>query len=279
MFNLIVRAVDWNLGSASVSLDRIFEHTDELITNEFRGENGQPLLDKLALFPCLFMEEGRNDEIARVGHIHRPRIAGQDVKFEFSLDNDLPTLKNSMIYDKRTELHMQEFEFSRNHWAVKDADLYRFLFRNFRPHRQHPTVFNIPEHESIDPTLVSVMMPFSAEFDQVYESIKQASEDVELQCTRADDIWDNPTVMQNVISLIDRSRIVVCDCTGLNPNVFYEAGIAHTLGREVILITQREDNIPFDLQHFQYIKYLNNVEGLATLSQKLQGRMSAILGR
>jgi hypothetical protein len=27
--------------------------------------------------------------------------------------------------------------------------------------------------------------------------------------------------------LIDRSRIVVCDCTERNPNVFYETGIAH----------------------------------------------------
>lgn len=78
--------------------------------------------------------------------------------------------------------------------------------------------------------------------------------------------------------MIDRSRIVVCDCTGRNPNVFYEAGIAHTLGREVILITQNGHDIPFDLRHLRYIPYLDNVEGRAALTVALQVRMQAIIG-
>ena len=71
---------------------------------------------------------------------------------------------------------------------------------------------------------------------------------------------------------------VVCDCSGRNPNVFYEAGIAHTLGREVILITQSEHDIPFDLRHLRHVRYLNNGEGLAALSGALQARMQTIVG-
>jgi hypothetical protein len=71
---------------------------------------------------------------------------------------------------------------------------------------------------------------------------------------------------------------VVCDCTARNPNVFYEAGIAHTLGREVILITQSEHDIPFDLRHLRYIRYLNNVEGRTALTQALKLRMQHIIG-
>jgi hypothetical protein len=55
--------------------------------------------------------------------------------------------------------------------------------------------------------------------------------------------------------------------------VFYEAGIAHTLGRDAILITQSEHDIPFDLRHLRYVKYLNNAEGRAALTQALQSRM------
>src|SRR6266700_3613748 len=44
--------------------------------------------------------------------------------------------------------------------------------------------------------------------------------------------------------LIDRSRVVICDCTKRNPNVFYEIGIAYTLGRDVILITQNDADVP-----------------------------------
>ena len=68
--------------------------------------------------------------------------------------------------------------------------------------------------------------------------------------------------------------MVICDCSGRNPNVFYEIGIAHTLGREVILITQSEEDIPFDLRHLRYVKYLNNGEGLAQLTARLEPRLS-----
>ncbi len=81
-----------------------------------------------------------------------------------------------------------------------------------------------------------------------------------------------------MVSLIDRSRVVICDCTGRNPNVFYEAGIAHTLGREVILITQSEHDVPFDLRHLRYVRYLNNAEGRRALIAALQNRMQTILG-
>jgi hypothetical protein len=135
-------------------------------------------------------------------------------------------------------------------------------------------VFQLPEHENIEPSLISVMMPFDARFNAVYTALRQTAEAVGLRCRRADDIWENPAVIQDVVSLIDRSRIVICDCTGRNPNVFYEVGIAHTLGREVILITQAEADIPFDLRHLRYVHYLNNGEGLAVLCDRLQARLS-----
>lgn len=172
----------------------------------------------------------------------------------------------------------EDFEFSRNHWAIKDIDLYRFLLRNVRPRRQRPTVFQIPGHEGIEPTLASAMMPFDTSFNQVFDSIMKASQSVGLRCRRADNIWEHAAIIQDVVSLIDRSRVVICDCSGRNPNVFYEAGIAHTLGREVIIITQNEHDIPFDLRHLRYIRYLNNTQGLDDLAVALQNRMQTILG-
>ncbi len=118
------------------------------------------------------------------------------------------------------------------------------------------------------------MMPFHPSFDAVYGALKSAAEAVGLRCRRADDIWESPAVIQDVVSLIDRSNVVICDCTDRNPNVFYEAGIAHTLGREVILITQADADIPFDLRHLRYVKYLNNGEGLAALQERLKPRLA-----
>lgn len=59
--------------------------------------------------------------------------------------------------------------------------------------------------------------------------------------------------------------------------MFYEAGISHTLGREVILITQSDDDIPFDLRQFRYIKYLKNSEGLDDLAKRIKERINTII--
>ncbi len=281
MFNLLVFSGDWRSGGrASIPISRMFEHTKDHIAEQFRRD-GEPSRDLLTALPCLFCEEGKSDEeVAYVGRINQARVSanGRNLSLEISFDAEVPPLRNSMMYANRDELDMDHFEFFRNHWAVKEVDLYRFLLRNVRPRRQHPTVFQIPEHENIEPTLASAMMPFDAGFDMVYDSIRQAADSVDLRCQRADDIWENAEIIQDIVALIDRSRIVVCDCTGRNPNVFYEAGIAHTLGREVILIAQDKNDIPFDLRHLRYIHYLNNVEGRAVLTKALEGRMRTILG-
>lgn len=279
MFNLLMFNVDWESTKVSIPMTRMFEYTEDHIVEQFQ-KNGIPHLDRLTALPCLFCEEGTEDEIAYVGQINQARASGNNLFLEIVFDKNLPLLKNSMLYENRLSLNMAaNFEFSRNHWAIKDVDLYRFLLPNIRLSRQHPTVFRIAEHENIDITCVSVMMPFATEFNEIYASIRQSASNAGLQCLRADDFWENSSIIQDVVELIDRSRIVVCDCTGRNPNVFYEAGIAHTLGREVILITQNEQDIPFDLRHLRYVKYLNNTEGRSKLTETLQRRMKTILGQ
>jgi hypothetical protein len=279
MFNLVMRRFEWNgENNGTMPLGRMFEYTEDPLAELFR-EGGVPALDRLARLPCLFMNEGANDEVCRVGSITRARMVNREVVFEYALDPDVPPLLNSVIYASRNAVDMpHDFEFSRNHWAVKEVDLYRFLLRNVRPRRQKPSVFQIAEHENIEPELASAMMPFDVGFNDVYAAIQLAAQNAGLRCRRADDIWENPAIIQDVVSLIDRSRVVICDCSGRNPNVFYEAGIAHTLGREVILVTQSEQDIPFDLRHLRYIRYLNNAEGRAALTASLQGRMETILG-
>lgn len=271
--------VDWpNVGKETMTLDRVFEYTEEYLHNHFKQGNTIHL-DQVIKMPCLFMNEGTQNELAYVGQINKARIIGKEISFEYSLDREVPPIPNSLIFSKKNEIDMpHDFEFSRNHWAIKDVDLYRFLLRNVRPRRQRPTVFQIAEHENIEPALASAMMPFDSIFNQVFDYIKNATQGMGLLCRRADNIWENAAIIQDVVSLIDRSRVVICDCTGRNPNVFYEAGIAHTLGREVIIITQNEQDIPFDLRHLRYIRYLNNTQGLNDLAVALQNRIKTILG-
>lgn len=173
MFNLLMQSVPWEGGRGSVDLDRLFEFTEEGLAAQHRGEpGGAPLLGQLAEYPCLFMLEGTRNQLGRVGRITRPRAVGRRVTFEYTFDPEVPPLTNETIFANRADFDMpHEFEFSRNHWAIKDVDLYRVLLRLVRPRRQLPTVFALAEHEHIEEELVSVMMPFDAAFATVYEAI------------------------------------------------------------------------------------------------------------
>jgi hypothetical protein len=135
-----------------------------------------------------------------------------------------------------------------------------------------PNVFQVPD-ANVELDLVAVMMPFSKEFDPVYAAIGSACSTNAFRCLRADNIWDEPTIIQDIFNLIFRAQVVVVDFSGRNSNVMYETGIAHTLGKHVVPITQSLDDVPFDMRHHRTLKYLPNTEGLATLGQGLVSKL------
>lgn len=277
MFNFLVNIGGWTEPRGVMLASRTFEWTERDIAQSFYGDAGLDLA-KVIQLPTLFAEETthQDQEFARVGQITHARISGRNIELQFTLEPLIRPISNSLLIEIGLELGIEAGELSRTHWAVKDADLFKALLRHTRPTRSAPRVFNINDPEITEQVLVSAMMPFDAGFNPVYAAIQGAAEDSGLRCRRADDIWENPAVIQDVVSLIDRSRVVVCDCTNRNPNVFYEIGIAHTLGREVVLITQSEADVPFDLRHLRFIRYLNNGEGLQDLRRRLSQRLQDI---
>jgi AbiJ N-terminal domain 5 len=135
-----------------------------------------------------------------------------------------------------------------------------------------PHVFQVPEGY-VESDLVAVMMPFAKEFDDVFTAIKQACEANRLRCLRADSIWEESVLMQDIFNLIYRAQVVIVDFSQKNANVMYETGIAHTLGKEVIPITQSHDDVPFDTKHHRTPKYLPNAEGLVALRMLLKEKL------
>jgi hypothetical protein len=111
---------------------------------------------------------------------------------------------------------------------------------------------------SPDLSLCFVLMPFadSSDLQSVYiDHVRPVIEGLGLRCERADDIHDISGVMQSVWEGINRAGIVIADMTERNPNVFYELGIAHTLGKPVVMITQSMEFVPFDLKHLRCLVY------------------------
>ena len=112
-------------------------------------------------------------------------------------------------------------------------------------------------------SFVFVLMPFSAGFDDVYElGIKAACDEAGAYCERVDKQIFTENILDRLINQIAKADIVVADMTGKNPNVFYECGYAHALGKTVILLTQDVADIPFDLQQYPHIVYKGRITDL-----------------
>ncbi|MEM9936717.1 MAG: hypothetical protein AAF824_24020 [Bacteroidota bacterium] len=68
---------------------------------------------------------------------------------------------------------------------------------------------------------------------------------------------------------INEVDMMVADLTYKHPDVFYKIGVAHTLGKRVILIAQHERDVPRDFRRFPVIIYNNNIPGLRKLAEGL----------
>jgi hypothetical protein len=107
----------------------------------------------------------------------------------------------------------------------------------------------------VDSRLCVVLMPFQPDFDTIYSFIKKLAQGCGLTCLRADEINSAGRVTDDVWAKINEARFIIADLTTRNPNVFYEVGLAHALSKPVILLTQRNEDVPFNLQNIHYIKY------------------------
>lgn len=117
-----------------------------------------------------------------------------------------------------------------------------------------------------------VLMPFSEEFDDVYRiGIKDACDKAGAYCERVDEQIFNERILDRVYNQAAKADIVIADMTGRNPNVFYEVGYAHALGKLTILLTKNADDIPFDLKHFTHIVHETKI---SILRDELEKRVT-----
>ena len=121
---------------------------------------------------------------------------------------------------------------------------------------------------------VLVLMPFSEQFLDIYEyGIKQACEAAGADCERIDEQVFTGDILNRLFRQIETADLIVAEVTGKNQNVYYEVGYAHASKKQVVLLTQTKDDIPFDLKHFPHIAY----DSLRTLNRDLLARVRALI--
>lgn len=277
LFNLLIGLPD----GGALSKDRLLEGTEPHVKDLLNVAGGD--FSELLKLPTLAMPEVSpqgSADVARVGTLSRITPRGTDYLLQFTPNPNVdPIPVNDILANQNAFDVEQSWGFHRTRLIVKDIDLYRTLLELrqagevVRPSRKY---LKFPDGPT-DGNLVVVMMPFKPEFKPVWETIQRTVYDAGLNCERADSIWDEDSIMDDIVGLLWRARIVITDYTSHNANVFYETGIAHTLGRRCIPLTQPADEIPFDLKHLRTLKYEATDIGLKQLKIDLGERIRNIL--
>jgi len=295
MFHKGARTSGGNFGSElSQKTDNLLTEFIEIVDSESR-KKGLRRASVRSLLPCslIIIKDRDNLFTAAVKNLGMPSTISLDHSgksfttndiiegaiWEFGFDDPFFIVFSNQLLSQNTETRKEEITAI----ALSHIESEKQRFIKMTNLIQVNPIFG-PAAYSIDNSLVFVLMPFDDDLTEIYKNIVKPSIETpgyNLKCKRADDFKTNKIIMQDIWKAICESKIIIADLTRLNANVMYELGIAHTIGKETILIYQSGDKddikFPFDLAHIRRIEYENSAIGGRKLESELKATIESII--
>lgn len=119
------------------------------------------------------------------------------------------------------------------------------------------------------------MDPSHPELTDVADSVRSVFRSFGVHAVRADDIEHDGLITERILNEIKTSEFLFADLTGARPNVYYEIGFAHALGKKVILFRKSGTGVHFDLAGYNCPEY----ENLRDLKDKLTKRLVSVTNK
>lgn len=260
-------------GSLRESEQQLVRHIQEIVDDHsLRGA----LITKNQLDVGIFFTSADRRDIWQVRQILKRELKLKDKdmmwKANFETEFDWETSRGNLwflakIYDAflRKEHSLQQGEIAKAE-RIQRKDVDR-LITAFRKTLLKESIMNrrsmvvTPAFPSvdyeIDPKLVFVLMPFTEEWsDEAYYLIKRVGKAAGLEVARTDDIFEPSIIVNDIWEMINKAGLIIADITVHNANVFYELGLAHAIGKKVVLIRQEGgERAPFDVAFWRYFEY------------------------
>jgi hypothetical protein len=121
----------------------------------------------------------------------------------------------------------------------------------------------------LKPRTALIIMPLEAYWSEtLWIHIQHNLKSIGFNSLKAEALFSEE-VMEDNWKALNEVDLLVADLTYKHPDVFYKLGVAHTLGKKVMLISQHARDIPKDFSQFPIHVYDNNINGLQRLAQWL----------
>lgn len=117
-----------------------------------------------------------------------------------------------------------------------------------------------------------IMMSISSDKPELEDSlnaIKRATFQHGIESIRVDEIEHSKKITDVILEKVKKSRFLICDITTERPNVYYELGYAHGIGKEVILVAKEGSTLHFDIKDYNVIFYKSYSELESRVSKRI----------
>ncbi len=122
-----------------------------------------------------------------------------------------------------------------------------------------------------------VVMQFTEPYNSLYsEVISPVCEELGFEAYRADDVFRPGIILQDIMSGLVESDVIIAEISPTNANVFYELGYAHAVHKPTVLLARRGGELPFDISGYRVIFYDDTIRGKHEVEATLRNHLSNI---
>jgi len=154
---------------------------------------------------------------------------------------------------------------------------------NVRPRKYNSSlasvrdVAKVEQQSSFVPNTAFIIMAISEESEDTLNAIKETCSTYGVAAVRVDEIEHQDRISLKIIEKIKRSEFLIADLTKERPNVYYEIGYAHAIGKRPIFIRKEGTKIHFDIRDFKVITYGNHTELKKELSSIMEDKTGKVV--
>ena len=201
-----------------------------------------------------------------------PQQAAHSAQWEFGFDDPFIIQFPAILVDQS----LQDRKAALEAIAAKHIDSEYLRLEEKLSLMRHRPIFG-PAMEPVMARTMLLLRPEKIGQQGIEEAIISAISARNLAYEEAPDIRSGRAAVREMWRSINYAAVILADLTGADPQVMYGLGMAHTLGKETVLIYPQGSSYLTDLPRAERIEYESSEAGKARLAEELAMLLGRIL--